>query len=190
MKTNNKPSERRQYFRISDIVKLDIRLEPPPLPESGIYQSLSELRDINTQTRHLYHQIANSQPSIAEYLLALDKKIDCLSGMVMQNKQVEAPTIKQAIQLSEGGFGCNLARHYAPGSTAHIQMTLFPNKQTLAFNATVIYCLKIEHNGKTTYQTGFKFEQLSSGDAQYIARHIIQKQSIDRKNRNNTKIPV
>ena len=187
MKKNNKLSERRQYFRISDTVKLDINLEPPLSTENGVYQGLSEIRDISSQTRHLYHQIANSQPLIAEYLLALDKKIDCLSNMVTHKKQTETPSDRHNIQLSEGGFGSHLCKYYIPGSIVHIQMTLFPNKQTLSFNATVIYCLKIEFNDKTSYQTGFKFESLSSGDAQFIARHIIQKQSIDRKNNNELK---
>ena len=187
MKTNNSPSERRQYFRISDTVKLEINLEPPLSTENGVYQGLSEIRDISSQTRHLYHQIANSQPHIAEYLLALDKKIDCLGSMITHKKQAKAASSRQNIQLSEGGFGSHFCKYYIPGSTVHIQMTLFPNKQTLSFSAAVIYCLKIELSDKTTYQTGFKFESLSSGDAQLIARHIIQKQSLDRKNSHKLK---
>ena len=114
-------NERRSYFRIDESIALEFRevneitanTAAPELqfPNTASLKLYAELRKLDAENAQLFHQIRDSNRSIAEYLQNLSRKIDLVSQELMaENKpQPPAKTIKQ-VNLSEGGIAFGSSR--------------------------------------------------------------------------------
>lgn len=189
MTTRARP-EKRRFFRVTDHVYLHIEQKSASSMQNSaelIYPYINEFRKIEAESRHVLLQLQNSDPQIAAYLSALNRKIDCLSQAIFATHSNEALEANHFIQLSEGGLNAELNQAYEPGTLCHAKMTLFPHLHTLLFKAKVIYCNRVSgvndliNASKNTYRIGFEFVHLNEGDAQLLARHIINIQSNNRR---------
>ncbi len=190
MTTTRSYPEKRRFFRITDHVYLHIEQKNASSTQNSaelIYPYINELRKIEAESRHILLQLQNSDPQIAVYLNALNRKIDCLSQAIFATHSSETLEANHFIQLSEGGFSAELDQAYEPGTLCHAKMILFPHLHTLFFKAKVIYCNNVSgakdsmNASKNTYRIGFEFIHLNEGDAQLLARHIINIQSNNRR---------
>lgn len=190
MTTTCPTPEKRRFYRITDRVYLHIELineSSRPSPAQLIYPYINELRKIEAESKHQLYQLQNSDPPIAAYLQILNRKIECLGQAIMASHSDQAQEANHLIQLSEGGLSAELDQPFEPDTLCHAKMILYPHLNTLLFTAKVIYCNKLpkaesaENTTQTIYRIGFEFVQLNEGDAQLLARHIINIQSNNRR---------
>lgn len=186
MTVSHPNQERRRFFRIEDQVYVQFEQqssEARPKNTQVIYPYINELRKIDVETKHVWHQLQNSDPQIASYLQALNRKIECLAQALLASHDTVVQEANQRIQLSEGGFSGEFDSAFEPGSQHQATMLLFPQRQTLLFTAQCIHCVPLAEatNSEPRYRVGFAFVQINEGDAQLLARHIFTVQANQRR---------
>lgn len=188
--------ERRRFFRIEDKVYLQLETDEQGgsttahenIGESSFYPYINEFRTISAESKHHLHLAENTDPHIAAYLQALNRKIECLAQAILFSQEEQPLEANHAIKLSEGGFSALLERPYEPGQKLKCKMILYPNNHIMLFASEVIYCQQQPHSiphisspKKPLYQVGFEFSHLNEGDSQLLARHIINRQANERR---------
>ena len=188
--------ERRRFFRIEDKVYLQLETDeqsdstatPENIGESSFYPYINEFRKISVESKHHLHLAENTDPHIAAYLQALNRKIECLAQAILFSQEKQPLEANHVIQLSEGGFSVFLERPYEPGQKLKCKMILYPNSHIMLFASELIYCQQQSHSTPRTsspmkplYRVGFGFVHLNDGDSQLLARHIINKQANERR---------
>lgn len=188
--------ERRRFFRIEDKVYLQLETDeqggatsaPECLGESSYYPYINEFRTISAESKHHLHLAENTDPHIAAYLHALNRKIECLAQAILFSQEEEPLEANHAIKLSEGGFSALLEQPYEPGQKLKCKMILYPNNHIMFFASEVIHCQQHTHATSHTsspkkplYRVGFEFSHLNEGDSQLLARHIINRQANARR---------
>jgi hypothetical protein len=174
--------ERREYYRIEDRVALEIMPANPdhteanePLP--ALFSLLGELHQLDFEAQHLLRQIAESNRTLANYLKVQNKRIELLGQALAQDllKDQGAP---QPVVLSEGGISSACDQPQAEGTVLTLKLVLLPQGLGLLLAARVIYCVAME-DGR--YDIGTEFEALTDAQRQLLARHILQKQALERR---------
>jgi hypothetical protein len=108
-------SERRSYFRIDESIAIEFKevdeitantaAAELQFPNTTSLKLFAELRKIDHDNAHLFHQIKETSRALGEYLYNLNRKIDIISQQLMTDSKPLPPskTIKQ-VNLSEGGI--------------------------------------------------------------------------------------
>ncbi len=174
--------ERREYYRIEDRVALEIipasqgqEADAAPLPP--LFSLLGELHQLDFEAQHLLRQIAESNRTLANYLKVQNKRIELLGQALAQDllKDQGAP---QPVILSEGGISFASEQPKAEGEGLTLKLILLPQGLGLVLAARVIYCTPMD-DGR--YDIGTEFEALTDAQRQLLARHILQKQALERR---------
>ncbi|SDS70360.1 PilZ domain-containing protein [Pseudomonas sp. Z003-0.4C(8344-21)] len=176
--------DRREYYRIEDMIALEIR--PLSAPEaageevlqdaSPLFNLLSELHLSEFESQHLLRQISERDRAIAAFLKSQNKRIDLLS-------QVVALTVlghigePQPVVISEGGIEFQYPTPIATGAHLSVKLVLMPQALGLLLRARVTHC-DPKGNG---YDVGTEFEHLTDAQRQLLARYILQKQAQERR---------
>lgn len=176
--------DRREYYRIEDMIALEIR--PLSAPEaageevlqdaSPLFNLLSELHLSEFESQHLLRQISERDRAIAAFLKSQNKRIDLLS-------QVVALTVlghigePQPVIISEGGIEFQYPTPVATGAHLSVKLVLMPQALGLLLRARVTHC---DPKGDG-YDVGTEFEHLTDGQRQLLARYILQKQAQERR---------
>ena len=177
--------DRREYYRIEDTIALDFRLLSGPEAQpssvlndsSPLFNLLSDLHLLDYESQHLLRHISERDRTLASYLKVINKRIDLLGQALTQNLLQDIGQPRQ-VTLSEGGAGfiCNQA--LAEGSHLALKMVLMPQALGLLLRARVIHCQAL---GDGQYEVGTEFEALTEAQRQLLARHILQKQALQRR---------
>jgi len=172
--STNDVDDRREYYRIDDTIALEFSLlsgaeahasdalhDPSPL-----FNLLSDLRHITERDR-----------TLANYLKVINKRVDLLGQAVAQSllRDIGAP---RQVSLSEGGISFNNAQAVAPGSHLAIKMVLMPQALGLLLRGQVVHC---SQRADGQFEIGTEFEALTDAQRQLLARHILQKQALERR---------
>ncbi|POH81731.1 pilus assembly protein PilZ [Stutzerimonas stutzeri] len=174
--------ERREYYRIEDHVALEIIPAnqnegscSEPLPP--LFSLLGELHQLDFEAQHLLRQIAESNRTLANYLKVQNKRIELLGQALAQDllKDQGAP---QPVVLSEGGISFASDKPLSNGEVLTLKLILLPQGLGLLLEARVIYCTSMD-DGR--YDIGTEFEALTDAQRQLLARHILQKQALERR---------
>lgn len=176
--------DRREYYRIEDMIALEIR--PLSAPEaageevlqdaSPLFNLLSELHLSEFESQHLLRQISERDRAIAAFLKSQNKRIDLLS-------QVVALTVlghigePQPVIISEGGIEFQYPTPIATGAHLSVKLVLMPQALGLLLRARVTHC---DPKGDG-YDVGTEFEHLTDAQRQLLARYILQKQAQERR---------
>ncbi|MCR8930345.1 MULTISPECIES: PilZ domain-containing protein [unclassified Pseudomonas] len=176
--------DRREYYRIEDMIALEIR--PLSAPEaagqevlqdaSPLFNLLSELHLSEFESQHLLRQISERDRAIAAFLKSQNKRIDLLS-------QVVALTVlghigePQPVIISEGGIEFQYPTPVATGAHLSVKLVLMPQALGLLLRARVTHC---DPKGDG-YDVGTEFEHLTDAQRQLLARYILQKQAQERR---------
>ncbi|MBE7374842.1 PilZ domain-containing protein [Pseudomonas lopnurensis] len=174
--------ERREYYRIEDHVALEIM----PAGQLGtaeqgslapLFGLLGELHQLDFEAQHLLRQIAENNRTLANYLKVQNKRIELLGQALAQDllKDFDPP---RPVVLSEGGISFAHDQALAEDSVLSLKLVLLPQGLGLLLDARVTRCEPLE-NGR--YEIGTEFEALTDAQRQLLARHILQKQALERR---------
>ena len=84
----------------------------------------------------------------------------------------------QPVVLSEGGISFVSEQPLAEGEVVTLKLVLLPQGLGLLLPARVIYSTAMQ-DGR--YDIGTEFEALTDAQRQLLARHILQKQALERR---------
>ncbi|MEO4046401.1 PilZ domain-containing protein [Pseudomonas sp. CAU 1711] len=183
--SNQDVDDRREYYRIDDTIALDFSLlsgpeahaSEPLHDNSPLFNLLSDLHLMDFESQHLLRHISERDRTLANYLKVVNKRIDLLGQAVAQSllRDIGAP---RKVSISEGGISFNHGQALPLGSHLAIKMVLMPQALGLLLRAEVVHC-RPRDNGQ--FEIGTEFEALSDAQRQLLARHILQKQALERR---------
>lgn len=170
--------ERRRYYRIEDWVALEIIPSSHPVDNgSPCFQLLNEFRQLEQDSLPLLRQLAEADRLLAGYLRLQSKRLDLLAQLMTRDliRQMGPP---RKVNLSEGGLRFVNPEPLSEESLIHIRLLLLPNPVELVLAARVARCL---HQESGQYEIALHFEQVNDAQRQQLARHILQKQALERR---------
>lgn len=176
--------ERREYYRIDDMIALQIKSLSTPeaaskevlLDDSPLFNLLSELHLSEFEAQHLLRQISEKDRSLAAFLKVQNKRLDLLSQIMARGllDEVGAP---QPVIISEGGIDFQHPTPLATGAHLAVKLVLMPQALGLLLRARVTHC-DPKGNG---FDVGTEFESMTDAQRQLLARYILQKQAQERR---------
>lgn len=177
--------DRREYYRIEDTIALEFSLlsgaealASDELHDSSpLFNLLSELHLMDFESQHLLRHISERDRTLANYLKVMNKRIDLLGQAVAQSllRDIGAP---RRVSLSEGGISFNNSQPVPQGSHLALKMVLMPQALGLLLRAKVIHC---RPQTNQQFDIGAEFESLTDAQRQLLARHILQRQALERR---------
>lgn len=177
--------DRREYYRIDDTIALDFTLLSGAQALAGdelhdsspLFNLLSELHLMDFESQHLLRHINERDRTLANYLKVMNKRIDLLGQAVAQSLLRDIGPPRQ-VNLSEGGVSFNNAQAVPLASHLALKMVLMPQALGLLLRAKVVHCQQ-QSNGQ--FEIGAEFEALTDAQRQLLARHILQRQALERR---------
>ena len=181
-KSNINDSERREYFRIDDSIKLSYReVEKQELPTdldeleykaSGGLTVMSRLTGISQQLSTALHRIEQNNPDIADYLKSLDQKLELLAQAFLSKESELIEQSDQPVNLSAGGMAVESPDSIAVGACLEIKMLLLPSYAGILTYGEVVSC-NPEGEG---YCVRVDFSYIRDADRDALIRHILRRQ--------------
>jgi len=177
--------DRREYYRIEDRIALDFspltdaetRTSDALHDDSPLFNLLSDLHLMDFESQHLLRHISERDRTLASYLKVINKRIDMLGQAVAQRLLGDIGEPKR-VTLSEAGMGFDNPQPIAVGTHLAMKMVLMPQALGLRLRALVVHC-KEHPDGH--FEIGTEFEALTDAQRQLLARHILQKQALERR---------
>lgn len=177
--------DRREYYRIEDTIALEFTLLSGAAAHSSdvlhdaspLFNLLSDLHLMDFESQHLLRHISERDRTLANYLKVINKRIDLLGQAVAQSllRDIGLP---RKVSLSEGGISFNNAQPVPEYSHLAIKMVLMPQALGLLLRARVVHC---SQRADGQYEIGTEFEALTDSQRQLLARHILQRQALERR---------
>jgi hypothetical protein len=177
--------DRREYYRIDDTIALDFTLLSGANTQasdvlhdaSPLFNLLSDLHLLDFEAQHLLRQISERDRTLANYLKVMNKRIDLLGQALAQNllRDVGAP---RQVSMSESGISFNNRQEITVGSHLAIKMVLMPQALGLLLRGKVVNCRLRDDQ---QFEIGIEFEALTDAQRQLMARHILQRQALERR---------
>ncbi len=179
--------ERRRFFRIEDAVSLSYQTVPDDsLPErlerlqrgmSSDFTVMGSLTAIGQEVAGVLRKIEGRHPEVADYLKALDRKLDLLGrAFLAQNTDlVDQPATP--VNLSASGMAFFTPERLDVGSILELKLLLMPSHTGILIYADVVSC---EAGSSATDESGYQirvdFSHLRECDQDVLIRHILQRQ--------------
>ncbi|PVZ20423.1 MULTISPECIES: PilZ domain-containing protein [unclassified Pseudomonas] len=183
-------AERREYYRISDRVALEITPHETGLTPSAeeasrqapLFAMLCELHLSDFESQHLLRQVGEGNRALAAFLRAQNKRIDLLTQVMAQSilGSIGEP---QPVVLSEAGLEFSYPRPLAEASTLDVRMALMPQALGVMLRARVVRC---DANAAGSFDVGVEFENSTDAQRQLLARYVLQHQAAERRKLNET----
>lgn len=182
--------DRREYFRVNDSVRVSIRPVAEAQLESLVermeqnfsngFTVMSSLVAISAEMAVSMRRIENSDPDVAAYLKALDRKIEVLGRAFISQESDLLEEPAHPVNLSGGGMGILLNECYEPGQVLEVKMLLFPSFTGVLMYGTVVDCEPIDErdrNSGYSYRTRLAFTHMREQDRDLLIRHVLRCQS-------------
>lgn len=179
MKTITDLANRRQYFRLVDTAYVEIS---PLTGEESVAEHfdiglefglIAEFQQLDVESKHLLHGIAEKDKSVGQYLNVLNKKLDSLSRALALSKQDLTKEHIQEINLSEGGLSIMQPQKFKDGQNIAIKLILLPSYSGLLLEGKVLCSIEKESG----FEVHIEYTDITDAHRQLIARHIMRKQS-------------
>lgn len=181
--------ERRQLFRIDETAILEVvevseaaiaeQTADHCFDESPAFKVMRELRGIDADGSATLRAIHDKAPEVALYLQSINRKIDTIGNAVASTLLSEDQKL-QSIDLSEGGIGFNHDTRLQEGGNYAVKVWFHQTLVGVAAYINVVACHRDIEGG---YHISCSFQSLPESDQQVIAKHIMQVQAREQRNR-------
>ena len=179
--------DRRNYFRIDDVTILYYRQiregESAELEQSRqmIVDRLTLKAKFESLTRELSplsKSIAEGSPKLAQYLAAIDAKLNMLSEVLMDSAVDELHQKPQEVNISAGGLSFISESPMAPGTMLELQMVLLLSHVGIYSKAKVVFCKKEsdDSEGNRNYRVAVEFVHMDEEFRDLITRHVLKRE--------------
>ncbi|MCB1644401.1 MAG: PilZ domain-containing protein [Pseudomonadales bacterium] len=183
-------TDQREFYRLPDNISVDYRLIPPSallnsspsdhfeLPDS--FHWLREVYELEMEATELLRGIADKQRMLGAFLHNLNRRMEILSRSAMA-RDSGIPEVNQETYISEGGLSFLNGELVREDSRLALQLVFHPSLLGLTCFAEVRDCRLSEDGGQ--YRVGVRFLDLDMTSQRLISRHIIRRQSEERRKR-------
>ncbi len=179
--------ERRNFFRVDDSVslsyheisqdELEERIDRVDLELEGNFTVMSGIASINQNMSGIMHRIESAEPDIAEYLKAINNKIDILGRALLSNSNdlVEQPA--QPVNLSASGLAFYSAEPVGNGMLLELRLLLIPSFTGIITFGEVVGCDPVDDVvGGFGYFIRVNFMHMRENDRDLLIRHVVKRQ--------------
>jgi hypothetical protein len=186
----NTADERRRFFRIDDSVHLSLRVVPQAelsqrvkdleQDRSDGFALCTDLTAISQQVSASLRRIESAHPDIAEYLKALDRKLDLLARAFLAAEVDVSDKPVRAVNLSAGGMALHGREPFAVGTVLEIKLLLVPSYTGILTLGTVVDCTRLDDTPAEDpypYQLRIDFSFMRELDRDALIRHVLLKQA-------------
>lgn len=188
MSDMNDKTNRRQFFRVDDSLRLGIRpIDQDELArrvadlEHGVlgnYSVMSSLEAVTAQMAASLRRIESRDPDMAAYLRALDQKMEILGrAFLAQGDELVSQQV-QPVNLSAGGFSVHVSQTMPLEQGLEIHMLLFPSFTGLLCYGKVVGCepLSAADEEGNTHELRVEFIHMREQDKEVLIRHVLRRQ--------------
>jgi hypothetical protein len=173
------PSDRRDFYRISDHIGLEIRQygsddagKENPFNGNHLESLRSEFRRLDQDVRAQLSTLAERDRLLTSLIKSLNGKLDTLARIMAFEQNPLQPEDWQDVTLSEGGLSFHTSTNsFMPDSILALRMTLPPELFQPVAIARVI-SVESDESGDSTVHT--EFTDIHDSDRQQIARHVMR----------------
>lgn len=181
--------DRRRFFRIDDAVRFAYRPLTGPELEAGvarlnegmggIYALTASLAAISQRMSVTLRRIEQHTTEVAQYLKALDEKIDTVARTLLVQGSDLAAKSAEPVNLSAGGLAIPVRDGLDPGTPVEIRLLLLPSLAGILAYGAVVDC------GAPPEQSGFPagsrvlridFTHIRDEDRDLLIRHMLRRQ--------------
>lgn len=180
----SRDQDRREFFRLDDQVSLSYRAIPEEEMPKGIGELvyspsdgltvLTRLTGISQQLTATLHRIDQQNPDLADYLRALDEKMEILAQAYLSRNSDMVEQATQRVNLSAGGIAFASDELYQMGTPLEIKLLLFPSYTGVMAYGRIVSCDAFEED--EGYQIRVDFELIRDSDRDALIRHILRRQ--------------
>jgi len=178
--------ERRQLYRVDDRVVLEIlpavdSAEDSAIASTPFFRLSRELRRIDQSSNNLLRGIRQQQADIANYLQAINEKVDLLCG-VLSDALLEQSQSLQVVDLSQGGMGFKSEQALSCDSRHRANLWFEKSLLGLTLEIRIVAC-RVEKDGR--HHISAEFCHLAESERQLLAKHVMSVQSLQRRSRSD-----
>lgn len=178
-------ADRRNYFRIDDVTILyyrQIREGESEELEQSLRLTVDRLtlkakfESLTRELSPLSKSIAQDSPKLAQYLAAIDAKLNLLSEVLMDGAVDELHAKPRQVNISAGGLSFLSESPMAPGSLLELQIVLLLSNVGIYSKARVVFCKKEsdDNKGNREYRVAVEFVQMDEEFRDLISRHVLK----------------
>lgn len=182
--------ERRRFFRIDDSVHLSLRVVPQDdlngrlaSLERNVADSFSLMTSLNMVTQQVsagLRRIEAKDPDVADYLKALDKKLEILGRAFLSEEVDMSDKPVRAVNLSAGGVAMHSRDAFEENAVLEIKMLLLPSYTGVLTYGSVVDCRPLEGEDADPdfpYLLRIDFSFMRDSDRDALIRHVLLKQA-------------
>jgi hypothetical protein len=179
--------DRREFFRIDDTIQVSYRrLESDELAgriealeqgREGKFTLMTRMQAISQNLSASLHRIEQRDPDIADYLKALDEKVNLLakSFIAEESELIGQPT--NAVNISAGGIALDSTEPLEEGTRLEIKLLLLPSfTGVVAFGEVVGVASSSERSSDYPHRLRINFTHIRDADRDALIRHILRRQ--------------
>ncbi|MES9859912.1 MAG: PilZ domain-containing protein [Candidatus Thiodiazotropha sp. LLP2] len=178
--------ERREFFRIDDSLQVSYRVIPASEIPASIEEQLragerftvmTRLQEISQHLSASMHRIEQRDTDIADYLKALDEKVNLLGQSFLTEERELLDRPSQKVNLSAGGLGMDITEQVELGSMVEIKLLLLPSYSgLLAYGEVVGIEASDGDHPDYPYHVRINFSLIRGSDQDALIRHITRRQ--------------
>ncbi|MCU7842962.1 MAG: PilZ domain-containing protein [Candidatus Thiodiazotropha sp. (ex Monitilora ramsayi)] len=177
--------ERREFFRIDDSVQVSYHTIPASeLPASiddrlqnDRFSVMTRMQVISQHLSASLHRIEQRDPDVADYLKALDEKINLLGQSFLAEESDLLGQPSRSVNLSAGGLAMDIAEPLAIGDHIEIKLLLLPSYTgVLAYGEVVGLEASQEADSDYPHHVRINFTLIRDTDQEALIRHIMRRQ--------------
>lgn len=180
--------ERRRAFRVDDEVHLEFRALQESDQEEAVdatlqtCRALMQLRELSAQSGHLLAAIRKNHGDIAQYLSLLDKKIEAVAQLAGNSSFGGEMQPNTRVNISAGGIAFATQQPFPVGQRLGMRIVLFPSLLCIQPQGKVVYAReRPQARASHRYLIGVEFEPLPEQEQDMLIRHLLEKQSAQRR---------
>lgn len=177
--------ERREFFRIDDTIRVSYRrVDAQELSRKiaasgqGVEGSFTIMTRMQAVSQHLsasLRRIEQRDPDIADYLKALDEKINLLAQSFLEDEGLLGQQIK-AVNISAGGIALDSAESLKTGDCLEIKLMLLPSLTGIVAFGEVVGVAPSKENEGYPHRLRINFTHIKDADRDALIRHILRRQ--------------
>ncbi len=177
--------ERREFFRIDDSIRVNYRVidassVPVDIDErvnNDRFSVMTRLQGISQHLSASFHRIEQRDPDVADYLKALDEKINLLGQSFLAEEKELLGQPSQSVNLSAGGLAMDVAEQLTTGDRVEIKLLLLPSYTgVLAYGEVVAVDDNPQPDDGYPYHVRINFTLIRNIDQDALIRHILRRQ--------------
>lgn len=186
----SKKTDRRNYFRIDDVSILYHRpLQNGEASAQGLPDKLSidkltlkaRFEYLTREIKPLCKTIEENNPKLAQYLSAIDAKLNMLSEVLMDTVVDDLDKQPQKVNISAGGLSFDSDSALTPGSVMELCVVLLPTNVGIYSHARVVSCKKDADSNEAgkIYKVAVEFIKMDDEFRDLISRHVLKREQAE-----------